>query len=66
MMQQLPTKFRSLVGEGISSIKVFTAYNNRLRLSDSGIFQAMRVAREHGLLTMLHAENGDMYRYSRC
>jgi dihydropyrimidinase len=50
----------SLVGEGISSIKVFTAYNNRLRLSDSGIFLAMRVAREHGLLTMVHAENGDI------
>jgi dihydropyrimidinase len=49
-----------LVDEGISSIKVFTAYNDRLRLSDAGIFQAMRVAREHGLLTMLHAENGDV------
>jgi dihydropyrimidinase len=49
-----------LVDEGISSIKVFTAYNNRLRLSDAEIFQAMRVAREHGLLTLVHAENGDV------
>jgi dihydropyrimidinase len=49
-----------LVNEGISSIKVFTAYNNRLRLSDAEIFQAMRVAREHGMLTLLHAENGDV------
>jgi dihydropyrimidinase len=49
-----------LVDEGVSSIKVFTAYNDRLRLSDSGIFQAMRVAREYGLLTMVHAENGDI------
>ncbi len=45
---------------GISSIKVFTAYNNRLRLQDGEIFRVMRIARDHGLLTMLHAENGDV------
>lgn len=45
---------------GITSIKVFTAYNNRLRLLDGEIFQVMRIARNHGLLTMLHAENGDV------
>jgi dihydropyrimidinase len=49
-----------LLGEGISSLKVFTAYNNRLRLLDGEIFQVMRVARQHGLLTMIHAENGDV------
>jgi dihydropyrimidinase len=45
---------------GITSVKVFTAYNGRLRLSDGEIFQVMRMARESGLLTMLHAENGDV------
>ncbi len=45
---------------GITSLKVFTAYNNRLRLQDSEIFRVMRLAREHGMLTMLHAENGDV------
>ncbi|MBN1145869.1 MAG: dihydropyrimidinase [Anaerolineales bacterium] len=45
---------------GITTIKVFTAYNNRLRLADGDIFRALRVAKEHGLLTMLHAENGDV------
>ncbi len=50
----------SLHGMGISSIKVFTAYNNRLRLQDGEIFRVMRIARDHGLLTMLHAENGDV------
>lgn len=49
-----------LVKEGITSIKVFTAYNNRLRLQDGEIFNVMRIAREHGILTMLHAENGDV------
>lgn len=50
----------SLVEWGMPSIKVFTAYNNRLRLQDGEIFRAMRIARQHGLLTLLHAENGDV------
>ncbi len=46
--------------EGITSLKVFTAYNNRLRLDDGGIFKVMRIARDHGMLVMVHAENGDV------
>ncbi len=46
--------------EGISSLKVFTAYNGRLRLSDGNIFKILRISGENGLLTLLHAENGDV------
>ncbi len=46
--------------EGVSSLKVFTAYNNRLRLSDGNIFKVLRICGENGLLTLLHAENGDV------
>jgi len=49
-----------LVEEGITTLKVFTAYNGRLRLHDGEIFQVMREGAEHGMLTMLHAENGDV------
>jgi dihydropyrimidinase len=45
---------------GITTLKVFSAYNNRLRLQDGEIFQVLRLAKEHGLLTLLHAENGDV------
>ena len=45
---------------GITSLKVFTAYNNRLRLRDDEIFRVMRIAKEHDILTLVHAENGDM------
>jgi len=45
---------------GITSVKVFTAYNRRLRLGDGEIFQTMRAAARHGLLTLVHAENGDV------
>ena len=54
--QEIP----ALLDEGITTLKVFTAYNNRLRLGDGEIFQVMRIAKEHGMLTMLHAENGDI------
>jgi dihydropyrimidinase len=56
ILEEIP----SLVGQGITTLKVFTAYNQRLRLQDGEIFQVMRVAGRHGMLTMLHAENGDV------
>jgi dihydropyrimidinase len=45
---------------GINSVKVFTAYNNRLRLDDGYIFKVMRIAKDCGILVLLHAENGDV------
>lgn len=44
---------------GITSLKVFTAYNHRLRLEDEKIKQVLAKAGEEGILTMLHAEEGD-------
>ncbi|HEX7557318.1 MAG TPA: dihydropyrimidinase, partial [Leptolinea sp.] len=46
--------------KGITTLKVFTAYNNRLRLQDGEIFQVLRIAKKAGMLTMIHAENGDV------
>ncbi len=45
---------------GINSVKVFTAYNNRLRLNDGHIYRVMRIAKENGMLVLVHAENGDV------
>jgi dihydropyrimidinase len=56
LLQQIPR----LPEQGITTLKVFTAYNDRLRLSDGDIFRVLRLAGRHGLLTMLHAENGDV------
>ncbi len=57
---QVEKEIPQLVKEGITSLKVFTAYNNRLRLQDGDIFKVLRIARQAGILTMLHAENGDV------
>ncbi len=58
--EQVANQIPSLLEMGITTLKVFTAYNGRLRLQDGEIFQVMRIAKEHGMLTMLHAENGDV------
>ncbi len=58
--EEIAAEIPHLPDLGITSIKVFTAYNNRLRLEDGEIFRVLRIAREHGLLTLLHAENGDV------
>jgi dihydropyrimidinase len=49
-----------LIVEGIPSVKVFTAYNDRLRLQDGEILKVMRLCSKHNILTMMHAENGDV------
>lgn len=58
--EKIAAEIGSLRELGINSIKVFMAYNGRLRLLDGEIFQAMRIAQDNNLLTMLHAEDGDV------
>jgi dihydropyrimidinase len=58
--QQVLAEIPSLVDLGITTLKMFTAYNGRLRLQDGEIFRVMRVAAENGMLPMIHAENGDV------
>jgi len=50
----------SLRDMGITTLKVFTAYNGRLRIDDGSIFKAMQIARDSGMLVMAHCENGDV------
>src|SRR5512145_624934 len=58
--EQIAEEIPSLREMGITTLKVFTAYNGRLRLDDGGIFNALRIARENGMLVMAHCENGDV------
>ncbi|MFZ5884886.1 MAG: dihydropyrimidinase [Chloroflexota bacterium] len=62
------TKFNAVIAKeipslremGITTLKVFTAYNGRLRLDDGSIFRALQIARDNGMLVMAHCENGDV------
>lgn len=50
--------FKFLVENGITSIKIFTAYPDRLMLDDRQIFELMKIAKKYNFLVMVHAENG--------
>ncbi len=58
--EAIAKKIPSLRAGGITTLKVFTAYNGRLRLDDGSIFRALRIARDNGMLVMAHCENGDV------
>jgi dihydropyrimidinase len=57
---KLAAELPLLMEMGIQSLKVFTAYNGKLRLGDGGIFRALRIAKDNGMLMMAHCENGDV------
>jgi dihydropyrimidinase len=48
-----------LIGEGYTSFKVYMTYDD-LKLDDRQIIRLLSVARRHGAMTMIHAENADL------
>ncbi|HQV28887.1 MAG TPA: dihydropyrimidinase [Thermoflexales bacterium] len=44
---------------GVTSIKLFMAYKGVLQVDDTTLFRCLRAAKASGVLTMVHAENGD-------
>jgi dihydropyrimidinase len=55
---QVLREMDELVGEGVTSFKLFMAYPGVFMLDDASIFRAMQRAADSGALIMLHAENG--------
>jgi dihydropyrimidinase len=49
-----------LPGLGVSSIKMLMAYKGRIQVDDTSLFLAMERARDAGILTLVHCENGDV------
>ena len=58
--ERIAKQIPSLRDLGITTLKVFTAYNGRLRLDDGSIFKALKIAKENGMLMLAHCENGDV------
>lgn len=54
LSQELPR----LIGQGYTSFKVYMTYDD-LKLDDAQILDVLDVARTHGALAMIHAENAD-------
>ncbi len=53
-------EIRRLPEWGITSVKVLMAYKGRLQVDDATLLQVLREARDAGVLTLVHAENGDV------
>ncbi|HCG02223.1 MAG TPA: dihydropyrimidinase [Chloroflexi bacterium] len=54
------SEISELPAMGITTIKMLMAYKGRIMVEDADLFRAMRCARDAGILTMLHCENGDV------
>jgi len=51
-------EFRWFVAEGVTSIKLYLAYPERLMVDEATLRRAMLTARETGVLVCVHAEDG--------
>jgi len=54
LQRELP----ELIAEGYTSFKIYMTYDD-LKLDDGQILDVLSVAREHGAMAMVHAENAD-------
>ena len=56
--QVLKEELPSLIAEGYTSFKIYMTYDD-LKLDDGQILDVLDVARQHGAMAMIHAENAD-------
>jgi dihydropyrimidinase len=56
--QVLAKELPALIGQGYTSFKVYMTYDD-LKLDDAQVLDVLDVARTHGALAMVHAENAD-------
>jgi dihydropyrimidinase len=56
--QVLREELPALIREGFTSFKIYMTYDD-MKLGDGQILDLLDVAREHGAMAMLHAENAD-------
>ena len=56
--QVLNEELPALIREGYSSFKIYMTYDD-LKLDDGQILDVLAVARQHGAMAMVHAENAD-------
>ena len=54
----LQVELPALIREGYSSFKIYMTYDD-LKLDDGQILDVLEVARQHGAMAMVHAENAD-------
>ncbi len=60
LTEDVKRELPSLPAQGVATVKIFMAYKGTpLYTEDDDLFEAMQIARDSGLLVLVHAENGD-------
>ena len=61
LTEEVKAEIPTLSALGVSTIKIFMAYKGTpLFTADEDLFEALQIAREAGILVLVHAENGDV------
>ena len=61
MTDAVKDEIRTLPEHGVATVKIFMAYKGTpLFTADEDLFEALQIARETGVLVLVHAENGDV------
>ena len=58
--EQTEAQLREIVADGTTSFKVFLAYKGAFSLGDEGLYQALTLAKELGVITTAHTENAEL------
>jgi dihydropyrimidinase len=61
--ERVASEIPAMIEDGITSFKCFLAYKGSLMVTDGEFIGALELARKHGALVSIHAENGEMLAY---
>ena len=59
LTEEVLEEIATLPSLGVTSIKLFMAYKGTLQIDDATLFRCLEKARDAGIMTLVHAENGD-------
>ena len=54
------TQLKEIIKRGLSSFKIFLAYKGAFGVTDEELYQTLRLAKQHGVITTAHCENADL------
>lgn len=60
LSEEVMAEIPKVIAQGFTSFKLFMAYKGAFQVDDETLFRVLELAGEHGGLTMVHAENGDV------
>ncbi len=58
--EETATQLRQIVADGVTSFKVFLAYQGAFAVDDSELFQTLTLAKELGVIVTAHCENATL------